>query len=713
MIKNKKISDVVFAGFIILTVSIFALYTTVLSANSGGMSQQLASVSLSLPATTVTTITNTDPISYWKFDEGSGTLAADLGTSGFSGNIVGPVYTTGKYGNALSFDGTNDYVTLAGTTAYDNMGAITISAWINPASTGENGKGRILAKSAGTNLPSMGWSFYLTNEVTNGIKFAVDHTSAHLEHASVANAITLNQWQFVAVTWDGSATAANAHIYVNGNEVGYSVADNAVGTRASDIGKALYIGNNPALSRTFKGNIDDVKVYNRVLSASEITNLYSNGGNGGAVIPPPVSDTTAPSVPTNLQASVVSTSQINLSWTASTDNTAVTGYNIYRNGTKIATATSTSYSNTGLTASTTYSYTVSAYDAAGNTSAQTTAVSATTSTTPVSDTTTPSVPTNLQASVVSTSQINLSWTASTDNTAVTGYNIYRNGTKIATATSTSYSNTGLTASTTYSYTVSAYDAAGNTSAQTTAVSAKTNDNQVGTWWKPTIGTSWQIQFSGTLDQTVNATIFDIDLFDTDVSVITSLHSKGKKVVCYFSGGSSENWRPDYSQFITAVKGNKLSGWAGENWLDVRNLTVLGPIMSARMDLAKSKGCDGVDVDNMDGYTNNTGFPLTYANQITYNKYIADAAHARGLGIGLKNDLDQIKDLVSVYDWQINEECFDYNECDLLAPFIAAGKPVHNIEYNLTTSQFCSKANAMNFDSLKKNLSLDAARTPCR
>ena len=618
MIKNKKISDVVFAGFIILTVSIFALYTTVLSANSGGMSQQLASVSLSLPATTVTTITNTDPISYWKFDEGSGTLAADLGTSGFSGNIVGPVYTTGKYGNALSFDGTNDYVTLAGTTAYDNMGAITISAWINPASTGENGKGRILAKSAGTNLPSMGWSFYLTNEVTNGIKFAVDHTSAHLEHASVANAITLNQWQFVAVTWDGSATAANAHIYVNGNEVGYSVADNAVGTRASDIGKALYIGNNPALSRTFKGNIDDVKVYNRVLSASEITNLYSNGGNGGAVIPPPVSDTTAPSVPTNLQASVVSTSQINLSWTASTDNTAVTGYNIYRNGTKIATATSTSYSNTGLTASTTYSYTVSAYDAAGN-----------------------------------------------------------------------------------------------TSAQTTAVSAKTNDNQVGTWWKPTIGTSWQIQFSGTLDQTVNATIFDIDLFDTDVSVITSLHSKGKKVVCYFSGGSSENWRPDYSQFITAVKGNKLSGWAGENWLDVRNLTVLGPIMSARMDLAKSKGCDGVDVDNMDGYTNNTGFPLTYANQITYNKYIADAAHARGLGIGLKNDLDQIKDLVSVYDWQINEECFDYNECDLLAPFIAAGKPVHNIEYNLTTSQFCSKANAMNFDSLKKNLSLDAARTPCR
>ena len=618
MIKNKKISDVVFAGFIILTVSIFALYTTVLSANSGGMSQQLASVSLSLPATTVTTITNTDPISYWKFDEGSGTLAADLGTSGFSGNIVGPVYTTGKYGNALSFDGTNDYVTLAGTTAYDNMGAITISAWINPASTGENGNGRILAKSAGTNLPSMGWSFYLTNEVTNGIKFAVDHTSAHLEHASVANAITLNQWQFVAVTWDGSATAANAHIYVNGNEVGYSVADNAVGTRASDIGKALYIGNNPALSRTFKGNIDDVKVYNRVLSASEITNLYSNGGNGGAVIPPPVSDTTAPSVPTNLQASVVSTSQINLSWTASTDNTAVTGYNIYRNGTKIATATSTSYSNTGLTASTTYSYTVSAYDAAGN-----------------------------------------------------------------------------------------------TSAQTTAVSAKTNDNQVGTWWKPTIGTSWQIQFSGTLDQTVNATIFDIDLFDTDVSVITSLHSKGKKVVCYFSGGSSENWRPDYSQFITAVKGNKLSGWAGENWLDVRNLTVLGPIMSARMDLAKSKGCDGVDVDNMDGYTNNTGFPLTYANQITYNKYIADAAHARGLGIGLKNDLDQIKDLVSVYDWQINEECFDYNECDLLAPFIAAGKPVHNIEYNLTTSQFCSKANAMNFDSLKKNLSLDAARTPCR
>jgi chitodextrinase len=182
-------------------------------------------------------------------------------------------------------------------------------------------------------------------------------------------------------------------------------------------------------------------------------------------------DATAPSVPTGLTAAAVSSSRIDLSWTASTDNIGVSGYRIYRNGVQVGTTPSPSYSNTGLTADALYSFTVSAYDAAGNASAQSAAVSA--RTLPPADTTAPSVPTGLVATAASSTQINLSWNASSDNVGVSSYRVYRNGIQVGTTTVPSYSNSGLTASTTYSYTVSALDAAGNASAQSTPVSIAT------------------------------------------------------------------------------------------------------------------------------------------------------------------------------------------------------------------------------------------------
>ena len=193
--------------------------------------------------------------------------------------------------------------------------------------------------------------------------------------------------------------------------------------------------------------------------------------SGGGTLP--AGDTTAPSIPTNLATIAISSSQINLSWSASTDNTGVAGYRIYRDGTQLTTTTGTTYSNTGLSASTLYTYTVAAYDAAGNTSSQSTSVSATTQAGLVPDTTAPSIPTNLTASAISSSQINLSWTASTDAVGVTGYTIYRNGTQLTTTTGTTYSNTGLSASTLYAYTVSAYDLSGNASPQSSGASATT------------------------------------------------------------------------------------------------------------------------------------------------------------------------------------------------------------------------------------------------
>lgn len=203
---------------------------------------------------------------------------------------------------------------------------------------------------------------------------------------------------------------------------------------------------------------------------------YDAGGNESAqcgAVAISTLDATAPSVPTNLQGSGASASQVNLTWTASTDNVGVTGYRVYRNGSQVGTTASTSFSDTGLSEATSYSYTVAAYDASGNASAPCGAVAVSTL-----DATAPSVPANLQATVVSTSRIDLSWTASTDNVGVAGYRVYRDGSLLASPASTSYSDTGLSAGTTYSYRVAAYDAAGNASAQCTAVNATT---QSGTW----------------------------------------------------------------------------------------------------------------------------------------------------------------------------------------------------------------------------------------
>src|SRR2546427_1321114 len=182
-------------------------------------------------------------------------------------------------------------------------------------------------------------------------------------------------------------------------------------------------------------------------------------------------DTIAPSTPAGLTASAVSSSRINLSWLAATDNVGVIRYGVYRNGVQIDIVAATSYANRGLAAATTYSYTVAAYDTSWNASAQSSAVSATTKA--LADTQAPSSPTNLAATAVSSSQIDLSWSPATDNVGVTGYRVYRNGTLVASPTGTSVSIVGLSASTTYSFTVSAVDAAGNASALSAPLSATT------------------------------------------------------------------------------------------------------------------------------------------------------------------------------------------------------------------------------------------------
>ena len=231
-------------------------------------------------------------------------------------------------------------------------------------------------------------------------------------------------------------------------------------------------------------------------------------------------------------------------------------------------------------------------------------------------------------------------------------------------------------------------------------------------WKPDLNTSWQWQLSTPVDQSVNVKMYDIDMFDNDASVVAALHAAGRKVMCYVDVGTWENWRPDAGQFPASVKG-KNNGWPGEKWLDVRRIDILGPIMKARMDLCQAKGYDALEPDNIDGYSNSTGFPLQYQDQIAYNTFIANEAHARGLAVALKNDLEQVGDLLPLFDFALDEQCFQYNECSLLLPFIGANKAVFEVEYKLNTNQFCPSANTMNFNSMKKHLKLDAYRSPCR
>ncbi|MDP1548216.1 MAG: endo alpha-1,4 polygalactosaminidase [Anaerolineales bacterium] len=225
--------------------------------------------------------------------------------------------------------------------------------------------------------------------------------------------------------------------------------------------------------------------------------------------------------------------------------------------------------------------------------------------------------------------------------------------------------------------------------------------------------SWQIQYTGEINLNLDVAIYNLDLFDTSSATIADLRARGVFVMCYFSAGSREDWRPDADKFPAEVLGNDYEGWSGEKWLDIRKLDLLAPIMNARLDLASQKGCDGVDPDNIQGFTNDTGFPLSYDDQLQYNIWLSESAHARGLSIGLKNNFEQIRDLLPYFDWQLHEECFQYHECEMLLPFLEAGKPVFNIEYTLPTSEFCPQSNALGLISIRKNLILDAFIESCK
>lgn len=241
----------------------------------------------------------------------------------------------------------------------------------------------------------------------------------------------------------------------------------------------------------------------------------------------------------------------------------------------------------------------------------------------------------------------------------------------------------------------------------------------GAWYRPTIDTTFQWQLRGPLVRSVDADVYDIDLFDTPTATIAALQAEGRRVVCYLSAGSSEDWRSDFGRYEAADLGKPLDDWEGERWVDVRSQNVRA-ILADRLDLAANKGCDGVEPDNVDGWDNDSGFPLTRADQLAFDRWLAAEAHARGLAVGLKNALDLIPDLVGTFDFAVNEQCHEFGECDANEPFVAAGKPVWNAEYaddeasaRALAATICPSARAAHFQTLVFPLELDGSwRVAC-
>jgi endo-alpha-1,4-polygalactosaminidase (GH114 family) len=235
------------------------------------------------------------------------------------------------------------------------------------------------------------------------------------------------------------------------------------------------------------------------------------------------------------------------------------------------------------------------------------------------------------------------------------------------------------------------------------------------WWHPHVDITWQWQIGNPdIDTSIEADVYDIDLYVAQ-SIIDELHAKGRRVICYMSVGSYEDWRPDKDQFPADVLGNDYDGWKGEKWLDIRQIDKLAPIMLARLDLCKAKGFDAVEPDNMEIHTNNTGFPISYDDQLKYALWFAEEAHKRGLAIGIKNASDQVEDLVEHFDFAITEDAIYYGWAEKMKPFIDAGKPVFNAEYTDLDgdfASFCQTSQRLKFNTILKHRGLDAWLQTC-
>ncbi|KNC78829.1 hypothetical protein SARC_08746 [Sphaeroforma arctica JP610] len=237
-------------------------------------------------------------------------------------------------------------------------------------------------------------------------------------------------------------------------------------------------------------------------------------------------------------------------------------------------------------------------------------------------------------------------------------------------------------------------------------------------FRPQKGIRWQWQLQDTIDESHDVPLYDVDI-DTPASTIASLHAAGRKVMCYFSAGSYEDWRMDRALFPEFIKGGPLMFGEGdvftdEAWLDIRRIDIIAPIMMDRLDAAKAKGCDALEFDNPDVIIHEHGLEgnIDLTLQLQFDIWGVRQAHARGMSVALKNSNEFAFLLSDTYDMVVNEEAFINGNIDNYWPFLHRNKPVLNTEYFTSRCFYCATAKAMGVSTIKKRPDLDSCMVDC-
>jgi len=237
----------------------------------------------------------------------------------------------------------------------------------------------------------------------------------------------------------------------------------------------------------------------------------------------------------------------------------------------------------------------------------------------------------------------------------------------------------------------------------------------GSWPRFTPNTSWTWQLLGDTKTTYDVDVYVLDMFQQlEGNVIETLHAQNKQVICYFSAGTFEPWRPDADLFANVPMGGEHYAYATEIWVDVTSPET-AKVMANRMDMAVALGCDGVELDNVDGFVADTGLNITYDQELAYQRLLANEAHKRNLAVALKNAVEMIPDVAEYFDMAINEVCLVWNECGTYQAIIDAGKPVFHVEYDqayvddpAARAAMCAQSAELNMRTLVMPKALDGS-----
>eukprot|EP00127_Corallochytrium_limacisporum_P005275 Clim_evm6s202 gene=Clim_evmTU6s202 len=224
------------------------------------------------------------------------------------------------------------------------------------------------------------------------------------------------------------------------------------------------------------------------------------------------------------------------------------------------------------------------------------------------------------------------------------------------------------------------------------------------WWQPTPGGLWNYVLQGEDRYEPVLDVIDIDPALIETADFERIHGQGARIICYFSAGTKEDYRPDASDFPASDVGNNLPDYPNEQYVDIRSAAILN-IMKDRMDSFATMNCDGVEADNVDVYSNDSGFNISQQDAVTYVTELANYAHSKNMAFALKNAPELISSVLSVCDMAVVEECKQFGFCNEFDPFISSNKPVYSVEYTGNGSGVCPTLLGKTFSGIIKSVDL--------